>query len=129
MERLPRASAGAPRQAGHRRTQYPPIETQPSVQPGDPVDKAASGEDRLRAFAKARGLAPCTPRFSEHGLAQCLISWLCRLYADRRLPSRITPIDEIGRAEAERSYVCGSGSMALSPFAHRRCADYTRDSS
>ena len=38
MERLPRSSAGAPR---HRRTQYPPIETQPSVQPGDPVTKEA----------------------------------------------------------------------------------------
>jgi hypothetical protein len=31
MERLPRASAGASRQARHRRTQYPAIETQPSV--------------------------------------------------------------------------------------------------
>jgi uncharacterized protein (DUF488 family) len=42
--------------------------------------------------------------------------------------SRVTPIVEIGRAKAERDYVCGSGSMALSPFAYRRCADCTRDS-
>ena len=34
-------SAGAPRQARHRRTQCPPIKTQPSVQPGDPVKKVA----------------------------------------------------------------------------------------
>jgi hypothetical protein len=59
MERLPRASAGASRQARHRRTQYPPIETQPSVQPGDPVYKAPSRKDRLRVFAKARRFAPC----------------------------------------------------------------------
>jgi hypothetical protein len=37
-------------------------------------------------------------------------------------------IDEIGRAEAERNHVCGSGSMALPPFACRRCADCKRDS-
>ena len=37
-------------------------------------------------------------------------------------------IDEIGRAEAERDYVCGSSSLALPPFAHRRCAYCTRDS-
>src|ERR1019366_5694234 len=61
MERLPRTSAGAPRQARHRRTQCPPIETQPSVQQRDPVEEAESREDRLRAFAKARGLAPCAP--------------------------------------------------------------------
>src|ERR1039458_1876315 len=100
MGRLPRSSTGLPRQARHRCTQYPPIETQPTVQPGDPVCKAASREDRLRAFAKARGLAPCTARFAEHGLAQCLIPWLCRLYADLRVRSRVTPIDQIGRAEA-----------------------------
>src|SRR5579872_5325245 len=73
MERLPGASAGAPCQACHRRTQYPPIETQPAVQPGDPVEKVTGREDRLRAFAKARGPASCTTRFAEHGLAQCLI--------------------------------------------------------
>src|SRR5665213_149932 len=56
MERLPRASAGTPRQACHRHTQHPPIETQPSVQPGDPVEKVAGREDRLRAFAKTGGL-------------------------------------------------------------------------
>ena len=128
MERLPRSSTGAPRPAGNRRAQYPPIATQPSVQPGNPVDKAAGREDRLRAFAKARGLAPCTTRFAEHGLAQYFISWLCRLYADLRIRSRVKPIDEIGRAEPVRNYVCGGGSMALPPFAHRRCADYPRDS-
>src|ERR1019366_3144524 len=115
-------------QARHRCTQYPPIETQPSVQPGDPVEKAASREGRLRAFAKARGLAPCTTRFAEHGLAQYLISWLCWLYADLGIRSRVAPIVEIGPAEAERDYVCGSGSMALPPFSHRRCADCGRDS-
>jgi uncharacterized protein (DUF488 family) len=26
---------------------------------------------------KLGGFAPCTTRFAEHGLAQCLISWLC----------------------------------------------------
>ena len=69
MGSVPRSSAGAPRQARHRRTQYPPIETQPSVQPGDPIEKIAGREDRLRSFAKARGLALGTPRFPEHGLA------------------------------------------------------------
>ncbi len=128
MERLPRASAGAPRQARHRRTQCPPIETQPSVQQGDPVEEAKGREDRLRAFAKARRLAPCTTRFTEHGLAQYLISWFCRLYADLRIRGRVTPIDEISRAKAERDHVCRSGSMALPPLAHRRCADCTRDS-
>jgi uncharacterized protein (DUF488 family) len=39
--------------------------------------KLRAGEDWLRAFAKARGLAARTSRFSEHGLAQCLIPWLC----------------------------------------------------
>src|SRR5690242_9792013 len=77
MESIPGSSAGASRQARHRRTQYPPVETQPSVQPGDPVEKVAGSEDRLCTFAKARGLAPCATRFPEHGLAQCLISWLC----------------------------------------------------
>jgi hypothetical protein len=57
VERLPRSSAGAPSQARHRHTQCPSIETQPAVQPGDLVDKAASREDRLRAFAKARRFA------------------------------------------------------------------------
>ena len=52
----------------------------------------------------------------------------CRLYADRGIRSRVTPVDHIGGAEAQRDYVCGSGSMALPPFAHRRCADGTRDS-
>ena len=127
MERLPRASAGAPRQARHRRAQCPPIETQSSVQPGDPVDKAAGREDRLRVFAKARGLAPCMTRFAEPGLAQYFISWLCRLYADLPIRSRVKQIDETGRAEAERDYVCGSGSVALPPFARRGCADRTRD--
>lgn len=128
MGRLPRASTGALRQARHRRAQYPTIETQPPVQPGDLVDKATGREDRLRAFAEARGLAPCTTRFAEHGLAQYFISWLCRLHADLRIRSRVKPIDETGRAEAERDYVCGGSSMALPPFAHRRCADRTRDS-
>ena len=32
-------------------------------------------------------------------------------------------------AEAVRNDVCGSGSVALPSFAHRRCADRTRDSS
>ena len=91
-------------------------------------DKAASRGDRLCAFAKARRLAPCATRFAEHGLAQYLISWLCRLYADLRIRSRVTAIDEIGRAEAERNHVCGSSSMALPPFAHRRCADCTWNS-
>ena len=40
----------------------------------------------------------------------------------------LQPIDEIGRAEAERNHVCGSSSMALPPFAHRRCADCTWNS-
>src|SRR5690242_17050123 len=77
LGRVPRASASAPGQARHRRTQYPEIETQPSVQPGGPIEKVAIREDWLRAFAKARWLAPCTTRFAEHGLAQCFISWLC----------------------------------------------------
>jgi hypothetical protein len=34
MERISRNPAGTPRQARHRRTQYPTIQTQPSVQPG-----------------------------------------------------------------------------------------------
>jgi len=37
MEGLSQSSSGAPRQARHRRTQYSQIETQPSLQPGDPV--------------------------------------------------------------------------------------------
>ena len=37
-------------------------------------------------------------------------------------------IDEIGRAEAERNHVCGSSSMALPPFADRRCAHCTWNS-
>src|SRR5579859_1598992 len=77
MESILGSSAGAPRQARHRRTQYPSIETQPSVQPGDPVEKVAGREDRVRPFAKTGGLAPCAPRFAKHGLAQCLVSWLC----------------------------------------------------
>ena len=77
MDRLSRDSEGARRQARHRCTQYPPIETQPSVQPGDPVYKSPSRKDRLRVFEKARWFAPCATRFPEHGLAQCLISWLC----------------------------------------------------
>src|SRR5579863_7574883 len=77
MESIPGSSAGASRQARHRRTQYPPIKAQPSVQPGDSVEKAAGCEDRLRAFAKTGGLAPRSPRFAKHGLAQCLISRLC----------------------------------------------------
>jgi hypothetical protein len=64
---------GAPRQARHRHTQYPLIEAQPSVRPGHAIDQAVSREDRLHAFAKARGFAPCTTRFAEHGLAQWLI--------------------------------------------------------
>ena len=127
LERLPRSSAGTPREAGHRRAQYPPIKIQPSVQPGDPIDKTAGREDRLRALAKARRLAPCTTRFAEHGLAQYFISWLCRLYADLPIRSRVKQIDETGRAEAERDYVRGSGSVALPPFAPRGCADRTRD--
>src|ERR1017187_6958443 len=128
MERLPRASTGAPRQARHRRTQCPTIETQPSVQPGDPVEETKGREDRLRAFAKARRLAPCTTRFGEHGLAQYLISWFCRLYADLRIRGRVTPIDEISRAEAERHHGCRNGSLALPPIVECRCADCTRDS-
>jgi Protein of unknown function, DUF488 len=34
MESIPGSSAGASRQVRHRRTQYPPIKAQPSVQPG-----------------------------------------------------------------------------------------------
>ena len=49
----------------------------PQFNRGDPVEKVAGREDRLCSFAKARGLAQCTTRFAEHGLAQCLISWLC----------------------------------------------------
>jgi hypothetical protein len=63
----------------------PPIETQSSVQPGNPVYKAASRRDRLRAFAKDRGLVPCTTGFAEHGLARFLISWFRGLYADFRV--------------------------------------------
>ena len=55
MERLPRSSAGAPGQARHRRTQYPPIETQSSVQQDDPVEKAARREDRLHRLMKLAG--------------------------------------------------------------------------
>ena len=128
MERLPRDSAGAPRQARHRCTHHPKIQTQSSVQPGNPVDKAAVCEDRLCAFAKAWGFAPCAARFAEHGMAQCIISRLCRLYADLRIRSRVIPIDEIGQAEAERDYVRGSGSMALPPLPYRRCAYRTWDS-
>src|SRR5512137_3070443 len=102
MERVPRASAGAPRQACHRRTQYPPIETQPSVQPGDPVYKAASREDRLRASAKARGLAPCAPRFAEHGLAQYFVSWICRLHADLGIRRGDTEANQVGPTKTER---------------------------
>ena len=128
MEGLPRGSAGAPSQAHHRRTQDPPIQTQSSVQPGDAVDKATGREDRLRTFAKAWGFAPCAARFAEHGLAQCLISRVCRLYADLRIQNRVTAIDEIGRTEAERDYVRGSGSMALPPLPYRRRAYRARDS-
>ena len=77
LERIPGAFEITPRQARHRRTQYSPIETQLSVQPGDSVGKAASREDRIRTLAKARGPASCTTRFVEHGLAQYFISWLC----------------------------------------------------
>jgi hypothetical protein len=33
--------------------------------------------NRLRALAKARGLAPRATRFAEHGLAQYLVSRIC----------------------------------------------------
>src|SRR5579872_4309572 len=77
MEGIPGDTASTPRQARHRCTQYPPIQTQPSIQPRDSVGKAAGREDRLRTFAKTWGLASCTTRFAEHRLAQCFISWLC----------------------------------------------------
>jgi len=85
----------------------------------------------LRQSKALRGTWPAqssTTRFAEHGLAQSLILWLCRLYADPRIRSRVRAIDEIGRAEAKRDHVRGSSSMALPPFAHRRRVDCTRDS-
>src|SRR6202040_3641075 len=51
------------------------------------------------------------------------------LYADLRLRCRVTAIDEIGSAETERDHVRGSGSVALSPLPHCRCADGARSSS
>src|ERR1700693_1180070 len=69
VESLSRSSASAPSGAGHRCAQYPAFTTQSAVQPGDPAHKAAVREDRLRALAKARGLAPCATRFFEHGVA------------------------------------------------------------
>jgi len=33
-----------------------------------------------------------------------------------------------GGAEAERNHLCGSSTMALPPFAHRRCVDCAWDS-
>ena len=47
----------------------PRIEIQPSVQPGDSLNKVAGCEDRLRVFAKAGRLASRTAWFPEHGLA------------------------------------------------------------
>src|SRR6267143_4535897 len=77
MGSVPGVAAGAPRQARYRCTQHSQIYTQSSVQPDEPGEKVTDREDWLRAFAKARGLASSTTRFAEHGLAQCLIPWLC----------------------------------------------------
>src|SRR5665213_1214244 len=77
MERLSRNPAGTPCQALHRRTQYPQIQTQPSVQPGDSVHQVAGSKDWLCTFAKARRPASCTTRFAKHALAQYFISWIC----------------------------------------------------
>lgn len=69
MESIPGSSAGAPRQARHRCTQYPPIKAQPSVQPGDPVEKVRTARIGYVHLRKLGGLAPRATRFGEHGLA------------------------------------------------------------
>lgn len=72
-----RTSARAWCQARYRRPQYPPIKTQPAVQPGKPNVEVAGREDWLRALAKARRAATRTAPFVKHGLAQCFVSGLC----------------------------------------------------
>ena len=69
VESLSRSSASVPSRACHRCAQYPALTTQSAVQPEDPAHKAAGREDRLRALAKARRLAPRATRFFEHGVA------------------------------------------------------------
>jgi hypothetical protein len=127
MDSLSRTSASAPGRAYPRCAQHPAFTTQSAVQPGDFAHKAAGGEDRLRAPAKARGPTPRTTRFFEHGVAQSLVSRICRPHADLGIRRGVTEADQVSWAKTERINVRGSSALALPPFPHRGCSHCARN--
>jgi hypothetical protein len=124
---LSRTSASEPGRAYPRCAQHPAFTTQSAVQPGDFAHKAAGGEDRLRAPANARGPTPRTTRFFEHGVAQSLVSRICRPHADLGIRRGVTEADQVSWAKTERINVRGSSALALPPFPHRGCSHCARN--
>ena len=84
------------------------------------MDEAAVREDWLCAFAQAGWPTPCARDFAEQGLAQRVVSWLCRLYANTGLRCGVRTVEQVSDWQQQhRDDVRGSGAVALSPFAHR----------
>src|SRR5450759_4708897 len=75
----------------------------------------------IRSHAGTRRPASCEARFSQHGLAKCFLSRLCRLHANVRVCAEPRRIDPPGEARSNRPDVRGSCAVALSSLAHRRC--------
>jgi len=78
---------------------------QSQFKPGDPFEKVAGRKDRLRAFAKARGLASSTTRFAELGWRTLHFGGFADYMQTSEFDAGLQAIDDIGPAETEHAHV------------------------
>lgn len=120
--RIPRSAARSWHRTRCRRPYDPSIAPQSAIQSRNTRPQITRRENRLCPHRQTRWPEARTHGLQEYRLAQFILSRLCRLHAGARIRARASPPDRPRGPEKIRHHVCGGSAVALSSFAHCRCA-------